>query len=495
MVWLPSVLACAAGASAAALANAVTPIPVGVLQSRSEPESSALFTCSASSWPPTKVGGLNLPQDPPEELQSILSEIDPANIEASILKLVSFETRHTLSTQNSTTRGIGAARDWLYSEFKRYADASDGRLTVEVVSYIQEPDGSRIPFPVRISDVVATLHGTEKPERLYVVSGHYDSRVSDANDYESPAPGADDDASGVAISLELARIMSQTKYNRPKASIAFVAVAGEEQGLYGAQYLAQKYAKSTPRANVEGMFTNDIVGSPKADDGTVDPYQVRLFAQGLPPVGVENSTVRERRLTVGGENDTPARNLARFVKEVGQNPSTGMNVSVIYRLDRYLRGGDHRPFLEAGYPANRFTEPHEDFAHQHQDVRVEDGKQYGDLPEFCDFEYIARVGKVNGAVMWSLANSPGAPKNVRVNTSALSNNSTLYWDPPAGGEAGVGSYEVVWRPTNAPYWTNFINVGSVNEVNLDLSKDNVVFGVRTISAEGLRGVAVFPFPA
>lgn len=488
-------LANAVGASAAALTTVLTPNPAAVLQARNAFDASKLFTCAATSWPPTKLGGLNLPQDPPKELRSILSEIDPSNIEASILKLVSFETRHTLSTQNSTTRGIGAARDWLYSEFKRYADASDGRLTVEIVSYVQEPDGSRVPFPVRISDVVATLHGTEKPERLYVVSGHYDSRVSDPNDYESPAPGADDDASGVAISLELARIMSQTKYRRPKASIAFVAVAGEEQGLYGAQHLAQTYAKSTPRVNVEGMFTNDIVGSPKADDGTVDPYQIRLFAQGLPPVGVENSTVRERRLTVGGENDTPARNLARFVKEVAQNPSTGMNVSVIYRLDRYLRGGDHRPFLEAGYPANRFTEPHEDFAHQHQDVRVENGKQYGDLPEFCDFNYIARVGKVNGAVLWSLANSPGAPRNVRINTTTLSNDSTLYWDPPAGGERGVGSYEVVWRPTNSPFWANYIDVGLVNQVTVDLSKDNVVFGVRAKSKEGLRGVAVFPFPA
>ncbi|KAI1847428.1 hypothetical protein JX266_006653 [Neoarthrinium moseri] len=459
-----------------------------------EDSSSGILTCEATSWPITTQGRPNFPQAPSQILTSILSQVAPANIEATILKLVSFGTRHTLSTQTSPTRGIGAARDWIASEFRRYANASDGRLTVDVKSYLQQPDGNRVLFPVNISDVVATLHGTETPERLYVVSGHYDSRVSNPNNYESDAPGADDDASGVAISLELARIMSQPSFPRPRASIVFVAVAGEEQGLLGAQYLAQTYANATPRANVEGMFTNDIVGSSKADDGTSDPYTIRLFAQGLPPLNVENSATRESRLTIGGENDTPARNLARLVKEVAENGATGMNVSVIYRLDRYLRGGDHRPFLEAGYPANRFTEPNEDYAHQHQDVRVEGGKQYGDLPEFCDFDFIARVGRVNGAALWSLANSPGVPRNVRVNSTALSNDSTFYWDPPAGGEGAVGSYEVVWRATAAPFWDHALDVGLVNQATVDLSKDNVVFGIRAKSVDGMRGVAVLPFP-
>ncbi|KAI1858441.1 uncharacterized protein JN550_012651 [Neoarthrinium moseri] len=459
-----------------------------------EDSSSGILTCEATNWPITTQGRPNFPQAPSQILTSILSQVAPANIEATILKLVSFGTRHTLSTQTSPTRGIGAARDWIASEFRRYANASDGRLTVDVKSYLQQPDGNRVLFPVNISDVVATLHGTETPERLYVVSGHYDSRVSNPNNYESDAPGADDDASGVAISLELARIMSQPSFPRPRASIVFVAVAGEEQGLLGAQYLAQTYANATPRANVEGMFTNDIVGSSKADDGTSDPYTIRLFAQGLPPLNVENSATRESRLTIGGENDTPARNLARLVKEVAENGATGMNVSVIYRLDRYLRGGDHRPFLEAGYPANRFTEPNEDYAHQHQDVRVEGGKQYGDLPEFCDFDFIARVGRVNGAALWSLANSPGVPRNVRVNSTALSNDSTFYWDPPAGGEGAVGSYEVVWRATAAPFWDHALDVGLVNQATVDLSKDNVVFGIRAKSVDGMRGVAVLPFP-
>ncbi|KAF2964382.1 hypothetical protein GQX73_g9190 [Xylaria multiplex] len=453
-----------------------------------------IFACPASSWPPNTIGKTNGPQPPSADLASILAHVDPGRIEATIKKLVSFGTRHTLSTQTSKTRGIGAARDWIHAEFQKYADASDGRLTVETVGYVQQPDGNRVTFATLISDVVATLRGTDE-NRLYVVSGHYDTRNTNILDYEGDAPGADDDASGVAISLELARVMSNPKYPVPKASIAFVAVAGEEQGLYGSQFLAQTYANSTPRVNVEGMFTNDIVGSPKGSDGIVDPHVIRLFAQGLPPLAVENSSKRESRLQIGGENDTPARNLARLIKEVAENPETQMNVSVVYRLDRYLRGGDHRPFLEAGYPAVRFTEPREDFAHQHQNVRVENGVQYGDLIEFCDFDFIARVARVNGAALWSLANSPGAPTNVRVNTTALTNNSTLYWGPPLAGEANVGAYEVVWRTTAAPFWTDVIDVGLVNEVTLALSKDNVVFGVRARSKDGSRGVAVLPFPA
>lgn len=479
---------------AAAAAVPFTPNPLAVLHMKARAEVPSIFTCAATSWPPTTVGGPNEPQAPSADLTSILAQVNATNIESIILKLVSFGTRHTLSIQNSTTRGIGAARDWIHSEFQRYADASDGRLTVETVGYMQQPDGNRILFPVLISDVVATLHGTETPERLYVVSGHYDSRVSDALNYESDAPGADDDASGVAISLELARIMSQPSFPQPRASIAFVAVAGEEQGLLGAQFLAQSYANAS--VNVEGMFTNDIVGSSRGDDGAEDPYTIRLFAQGLPPLDVEDATVRERRLTIGGENDTPARNLARLVKEVAENEATGMNVSVIYRLDRYLRGGDHRPFLEAGYPAARFTEPNEDYAHQHQDVRIdENGKQYGDLSEFVDFDFVARVGRVNGAALWSLANSAGAPQNVRVNTTALGNDSIFYWDPPAGGEDGIDGYEVIFRATDTPFWTHVIDVGLVNEVTVDLSKDNVIFGIRSRSVDGFRGVAVLPFPA
>ncbi|KAI1493180.1 hypothetical protein F5X96DRAFT_623285 [Biscogniauxia mediterranea] len=508
-VLAPAALAAATAAAAAATATPyrTSNNPAAIFQRRSGGDgSSSIFSCPATSWPPNTIGRANEPQAPSDVLTSMLARVDAGRIEATIRKLASFGTRHTLSTQDGgagATRGIGAARDWIRGEFERYAAGSgDGRLVVEAPSYVQPADGGRVPFATRITDVVATLRGTEtEGNRLYVVSGHYDSRNSDILDWEGDAPGADDDASGVAVSLELARVMSLPEYPRPRASIAFAAVAGEEQGLYGARFLAQTYANATPRVNVEGMFTNDIVGSPVGSDGVSDPGVIRLFAQGLPPLGVEDAATREARLAIGGENDTPARNLARLVKEVAEkNAATGMatSVSVVYRVDRYLRGGDHRPFLEAGYAAAaRFTEPREDFAHQHQDVRFDaaTATQYGDLPEFCDFEYVARVARVNGAALWSLAGSPGVPTNVRIDTSALGNNSTFYWDPPAAGEAAVGAYEVVWRATNAPFWTDVVDVGLVNEVTLDLSKDNVVFGIRARSVDGMRGVAVLPFPA
>ena len=277
---------------------------------------------------------------------------------------------------------------------------------------------------------------------------------------------------------------------KPRATIVFATVAAEEQGLYGSQFLAQTYKNNS--VNVAGMFTNDIVGSSTGDDGFKDPYSIRLFAQG-PPL-TENETETATRLSVGGENDSPARELGRFAYEVGSNKYTEMNVRLIYRLDRYLRGGDHRPFLEAGFAACRFTEPAENYAHQHQDVRVEDGVQYGDLPEFCDFDFISRVGKVNGAVLWSLANAPGSPTNVLVNTTALDNDSQFIWDPPIGGGIGVTGYEIVWRPTIAPFWTHYIPVGNVLTYTVNLSKDNVVFGIRSVGVGGYRSPAVFPFP-
>lgn len=293
--------------------------------------------------------------------------------------------------------------------------------------------------------------------------------------------------SGVAISPELARIMASLK---PKATIAFVAVAGEEQGLYGAQFLAQMYKNNS--VNIAGMFTNDIVDSFTADDGIKDPHTIRLFAQSPPPT--ENETETSLRLTVGEESDSPARELAQFVHEVSENEYTEMNVSVVHRLDRYLRGGDHRPFLEAGFAACRFTEPNENYKHQHQNVRVEDGVQSGDLPEFCDYEFISRVGKVNTAALWSLSNAPGQPTNVYVDTTALHNNSQFFWDPPLGGGIGVTGYEVVWRPTNAPFWTHYVPVGDFLKASVNLSKDNAIFGVRSVGDNGYKSPAMFPFP-
>lgn len=423
-------------------------------------------------------------QRPSRELRALLREIDPDRIEATVRTLVSFGTRHTLSTQDDPDRGIGAARDWIAAEMRSYAAASGGRMTVDLQSYVQEP-ASRIPVATRITNVVATLRGSVTPERVYVVSGHYDSRASDVMDATSDAPGADDDASGVAVAMELARVMAR---RRPASTIVFAAVAGEEQGLYGAAHMAQQYKAAG--TDVQGMFTNDIVGSSTADDGTRDPYTVRLFAEGVPSSETpEEAAVRR---SVGGENDSPSRQLARFVRDVADNDATGMRVRVIYRRDRYRRGGDHIPFLERAYPAARFTEPAEDFAHQHQDVRVEGGKQYGDLPEFCDFAFTARVARVNAAALWTLAQAPGAPRDARIVTSTLTNATQLTW--ARGTEPDLAGYEIVWRETTASEWTRVIAAGDVTSYEVDLSKDNVFFGVRAVNRAGLRGPVAFPAP-
>ncbi|MGW6739975.1 M28 family metallopeptidase [Streptomyces sp. NPDC055025] len=423
-------------------------------------------------------------QAPGRELRELLKEVDRDRIEATVRRLAAFGTRHTLSTQDDPERGIGAARDWIYEELKRYAAASGGRMTVELQSYVQQP-ASRIPVATRITNVVATLRGSVDPDRTYVVSGHYDSRASDVMDAVSDAPGADDDASGVAVAMELARVMAR---RRPAATIVFAAVAGEEQGLYGAAHMAERFKAAG--TNVLAMFTNDIVGSPKADDGTRDPYSVRLFAEGVPTA--ETPQQADVRRSVGGENDSPTRQLARFVRDVADNDATGMNVRVVYRRDRYLRGGDHIPFLERGYAAARFTEPAEDYAHQHQDVRVEDGRQYGDLPEFCDFGYIARVARVNGAALWTLAQAPATPRGVNIVTSSLTNATELVWN--AGTETDLTGYEVVWRETTAPEWTHVTEADGATSHTVDLSKDNLFFGVRAVNRAGHRSPVAFPVP-
>ncbi|KAI4133622.1 MAG: hypothetical protein LQ338_000134 [Usnochroma carphineum] len=448
------------------------------------PELHDIFSCLAASWPPASIGSLLTPQAPDAELVAILSEIDPRKIQAIITKLVSFGTRHTLSNQTDPNRGIGAARDWIEQQMRSFAAASNGQMEVTVPSYIQGV-GERILFPVRISDVVATLRGSVDPGRYHVVSGHYDTRCSDPNDYTCDAPGADDDGSGVAVIMELARIMAT---RRPAATIVFAAVAGEEQNLYGSRFLAQTYRNTS--VNVQSMFTNDIVGSSTADNGTKDPYTLRIFAQGSPTT--ESPARSSIRAVIGGENDSPARELARFVVGVAENNYTQMNIPVIYRLDRFLRGGDHEPFLEAGYTACRFTEPNENFAHQHQNVRVENGRQYGDLIEFVDFDYVARVAKVNAAALWSLANAPMSPQNVTVNATLLSNESQFKW--LTNNDTLTVGYEALWRPTDAPLWTHVVPLGDVNAATVPLSKDNVIFGIRAVGQNGYASPATFPFP-
>jgi Zn-dependent M28 family amino/carboxypeptidase len=426
------------------------------------------------------------PQQPDRTLRDLLQQIDPARIEATVNRLVQFGTRHTLSTQDDPVRGIGAARDWIFAQLQQYAQASGGRMTVEKQSFVQ-PVSPRIPTPTTITNVIATLRGDSAPNRVYVVTGHYDSRVTDVMNFTSDAPGADDDASGVAVVMELARLMAT---RRTEATIVFAAVAGEEQGLYGSAFMAQQMKAAG--ADVQGMFSNDIVGASDARDGTPpDPHTVRLFVEGVPTSETPAQTAV--RQSVGGENDGPSRQLGRFVQDVAQNRFTGMRVRVVWRRDRYLRGSDHISFLQQGWPAARFTEPRENFNHEHQDTRVENGVQFGDLARFCDFPYIARVARVNAAVLWSLAQAPGTPQQAKIITSQLTNQTTVQWQ--RGTEADLAGYEVVWRETTAPDWTNVIGVGDVTSVTIDLSKDNVFFGVRAVDRAGHRSPVASPQPS
>ncbi len=462
-------------AIAAASAGAATPLVGTALASPARAE----VKPPALPRPPTS-------QSPDAELRALLRKVDPARLEATVEKLVSFGTRHTLSTQDDPARGIGAARDWIFDTLQGHAAASGGRLTVEKQSFVQ-PVSNRIPVPTVITNVIATLRGASEPNRAYVVTGHYDTRVTDVLNSTSDAPGADDDGSGVAVVMELTRILSAA--SQPDATIVLAAVAGEEQGLYGSAFMAQQMKAAG--VDVQGMISNDIVGSSTADDGTRYKHLVRLFSEGVPTT--ESAQQASIRQAIGGENDGQSRQLARFIREVSDNDATGMDVRSIYRRDRYLRSSDHVSFLQQGYPAARLTEEAENFAHEHQDVRVENGVQFGDLIEFCDFHYVAGVARVDLAAFWSLANAPGTPKNVRINTTALTNDSTLLWDPD--GAAELAGYEVVWRESTTPEWQRAIPVGDVTEVTLDISKDNVQFGVRAVDTKGRHSPAGFPAPA
>ncbi|KXS94606.1 hypothetical protein AC578_7054 [Pseudocercospora eumusae] len=461
-----------------------------------------------ASWPPTQadLGNTLSPQEPDRELQEMIAEVDEDRVKSIISTLVDFGTRHTLSTQNSSTRGIGAARDWIYKEMQDTAKPSNGSMRVYFNSYIQGIDGTRIPFPVNITNVVAQINGTTDPERVYVVTGHYDSRRIDILDYEGDAPGADDDATGVAVVMEMARICAKRK---PAATMIFAAVAGEEQSLYGSANLAKTLKQAGYK--VEGNWNNDIVGTGKSQPfAPINDYTIRLFGASIfyPNATNASSSLQRTTAQVGGWNDSPAQNLGRYIAEVaaGAAKYVGMQVALIYRADRFLRGGDHQSFLTQGFPAVRFTEAIEDFAHQHQDPREQDGIQYGDLIEFVDFDYTSRVAKVNLASMWSAANSPALPQNVTISTHVgfpagsqdedpnfITNVSKFSWT--TGHDPLVASYELVWRPSTNVQWTNSLNVGNVGSVTVDLNKDNYQFGIRAVGKNGWKSPAVWPVPA
>ena len=419
-------------------------------------------------------------------IEQIVSGISAPRIEANIRKLVSFGTRNSFSGTDDPARGIGAARRWIKSELERCGAGT--RMKVEFDTHRVE-SGSRIPRPLDFVNVVATLPGTqaESRARTYVVSGHYDSMPSDPVDGKTDAPGANDDASGTAVAMELACVLSHHDLD---ATVVLMAVSGEEQGLYG----STGFAKAARAANMDiaGMITNDIVGNTHAADGSVHRDRLRLFAQGV-PAHKEMSEDVFQALRTGGENDLPTRQLARAIQEAAARYVKDLRVDVIWRLDRYLRGGDHFPFAEAGYPAVRFTEAVEDWRHQHQSPRVENGVQFGDLPEFVDFAYVAQVARVNAAAIATLALAPSVPRGVQIEALKLEADTTLRWKP--NPEPDVAGYRIVWRDTTAPTWQHSRDVGKVERATLTgVSKDDFVFGLQAYDRDGNVSPAAYPTP-
>jgi hypothetical protein len=424
------------------------------------------------------------PADP--QITAALADVSAQRIQANIEKLVSFQTRLTLSAQDPDSikagHGIGAAREWIKAEFERYAHDCGGCLEVKIDSFTENP-GDRIPKPTIITDVYAVLSGTdpESAKRIVLVTGHYDSRNSDTFDATGIAPGANDDGSGTAVSLECARVLSKLKF---PATIIFLTVAGEEQGLNGSAHFA-KIAKDQGW-NIEAALNNDIVGGDRSPQQ--DPGIVRVFSEGVPLAAADTEVRRIRNL--GGENDSASRQLARYIAEVSRTYKTAAKPLIVFRLDRYLRGGDHISFNEQGYSAVRFTEYREDYNHQHQNVRTENGIEYGDLPKFVNFDYVANVARVNAAALASLASAPAPPAKVRLQTKQLENDSTLTWEASPSG----ASYDVLWRDTASPEWEHAQPVGNVTHATLPLSKDNVIFAVRAVDGAGHRSLPVVPQP-
>jgi Peptidase family M28 len=425
---------------------------------------------------------------PDARISAALQQVSAERIRANIEKLVSFGTRLTISAEDPASiaagRGVGAAREWIKSEFERYSKDCGGCLEVKTDGFT-EPAADRIPQPTQITNVYAVLKGTEpeNAKRIVLVTGHYDSRPSDTLDLNSDAPGANDDGSGTAVSLECARVLSQLKF---PATIIFLTVAGEEQGLNGSHHFA-KMAKDQGW-NVEAALNNDIVGGDKSAEQ--DHSVVRVFSEGLPAAATEQDIRRIRGL--GGENDSASRQLARYIAEVGRTYAVGVKPMLVFRLDRFLRGGDHSSFNQQGFTAVRFTEFREDFHHQHQNVRTENGIEYGDLPKFVDFDYVAHVARLNAATLASLASAPAPPANVHLLTKDLDNDSTLAWEASPGGRAA--GYEILWRATTSPEWEHAEKVGGDLRRTLKLSKDNVIFAVRAVDAEGHGSLPVVPLP-
>ncbi len=446
------------------------------------------------------------PAPPDPAITAALQQVSMERVRQTIETMVGFHNRNTLSSMDKDLKpgqGVLAAADWIESQFKSYSEACGGCLEIERDTFTA-PVQSRIPQPTTIVNVYAILRGSDPAQaaRMYLVSGHYDSRDSDTLDIHGFAPGANDDASGVAVSLECARVLSRHKF---PATLVFAAVAGEEQGLVGSFHLAQLAKQENWQLG--GVLNDDIVGgNTTPGDKLQDKSALRVFSEGIP----ETATFEQIRKieNLGAESDSPSRELAREICDAARtylspakNERRAFHPQMEFRRDRFLRGGDHISFNREGFPAVRFTEWREDFNHQHQNVRVENGTAYGDELKFVDFGYVANVARVNAATLAVLASAPGEPIEVRVMTKNLDNNTELRWKAPGGAPSGV-SYQIVWRATTSPDWqyaaasSAFGDSGNGEEhsATLPVSKDNVIFGVRSVDGAGHRSAAVTPVP-
>ncbi|MCC8409291.1 M28 family metallopeptidase [Mucilaginibacter sp. UR6-1] len=418
------------------------------------------------------------------EIAGMVAEVSTDSLKSYINKLVSFGTRNTLSSTTNAQRGIGAARNWILSRFSGFARTSGGRFMAKFDTSTYKPDGKRIDSTLILTNVVGTLKGTDPDDhRIFIISGHMDNMRTSVMDRTGIAPGANDDGSGTAAVIECARIMSKHKF---PATIIFVAVCGEEQGLLGAGFMAANAKRD--KWDIQAVLNNDIIGSNNTNEtNIIGNTRVRVFSEGLSAFELTEQKAAAIR-AMGLENDGPSRQLARYVKEVGERYIDNLEVVMIYRPDRFLRGGDHLPYQQQGYAAVRVTEMNENFNHQHQDVRVEKGIQYGDLPEFMDFEYLRKNTGMNLSNLANLAKSPQAPQEVNIAVVALSNSTGLSWKAPAGKAAG---YYVLMRETTSPVWQKKIFTTDTS-ITLPYSKDNYFFAVQAVSAAGNEGLPVVP---
>jgi hypothetical protein len=418
------------------------------------------------------------------EIEKMVSEVSADSLQSYIRAMVSLGTRNTLSNQTNSARGIRAARNWLLNKFQQIGKFSGGRLTSFIDTTTLAPDGRRVDRNVILGNVVATLKGSDAADnRIFIISGHLDNMRTSPTDSIGDAPGANDDASGVAAVLECARVMSKHAFS---ATIIFVGVSGEEQGLLGSGFMSEKAKKEN--WNIEAVLNNDIMGSNNSNETNItDNTKIRVFSEGLPAFETEKNAVNIRNL--GLENDGKARQLARYVKEIGERYVDNLQVVMIYRNDRFLRGGDHTPYVQRGFAAVRFTEMNENYTRQHQNVRTENGIRYGDLEEHIDYEYLRKNTAMNLANLANLSKAPSMPDSVKIEVKKLSNATSLFWSKSRSGN--VKGYYVLTRETTSAFWQKKIFVTGTS-ITLPYSKDNYFFAVQAVNEKGNESLPVVP---